>query len=700
MELKHKIDLEDIIKNVRDIIIVLDFKARLKYFTSKLRKILGEIPIKQGDSFFNYIYSNEANSFKEAFSKSRNNPNMLVNRVFELRFQHRSQDYIFMEAVFTKYFNKEGKFTGFIGSLRDISKYRESKLALEEKTLFFKEIIKRSPIGVAIVDSKGVLLEVNQALADIIGYSKKELLDMNFEYFTHPEDLKSEWKLIEEMWNGKRTGYQMIKRYFHKDGSLVWVDLHASLVKNEKDEPILGFAFVQDITDRKKNEEKLRKSKEKLKLKLNNILSPQYEIKEEEFGNIINKSYVQAIMDDFYELTNIGIGIIDMKGNIIVQTGWQDICTKFHRIHPETKKNCIESDLYLSEEAQPGEFLAYKCKNNMWDIATPIILGGKRMANLFLGQFFYKDEKIDYDLFLKQADKYGFKRSEYLSALENVPRWDKEKIDCVMRFYTKFASLISQLSYSNLKLAKLVQNLKYTEKDLKRSRNRSEFYRDLLAHDIRNIFQNINSSAQLLEIYRKESKISEKGGELIEIIREQIKRGSLLISNVQKLSKIQVKDYNSESIHLNIILEDAINSVQNRFKEKQIKINKDISEDPISIRGGSLLLDAFENLLINGIMHNDNEIIELTIRTSNEIRENINYAKVEFIDNGRGILDKRKDTIFDRADQINKNIGGMGIGLSLVKKIVEDYGGKVWVEDRVNEDYSKGSNFIVLLEMQ
>ncbi len=58
----------------------------------------------------------------------------------------------------------------------------------------------------------------------------------------------------------------------------------------------------------------------------------------------------------------------------------------------------------------------------MWDIATPIIVSGKRFGNIFSGQFFFDDEKLDYELFRKQAKKYDFDEEKYISALEAAPR--------------------------------------------------------------------------------------------------------------------------------------------------------------------------------------------------------------------------------------------------------------------------------------
>ena len=172
-----------------------------------------------------------------------------------------------------------------------------------------------------------------------------------------------------------------------------------------------------------------------------------------ELAEIIDTQAIQSLMDDFYKLAHIPIGLIDLKGNVLVGVGWQDICTKFHRVHPETCKHCVESDIKLSAGVLPGEFKLYKCKNNMWDIVTPIMVGGQHVGNIFSGQFFFEDEPLDYELFRSQARKYGFNEEEYIAALEKVPRLSREAVDTGMSFFMTFANMLSQLSYSNIKLA-------------------------------------------------------------------------------------------------------------------------------------------------------------------------------------------------------------------------------------------------------
>jgi PAS domain S-box-containing protein len=233
--------------------------------------------------------------------------------------------------------------------------------------------------------------------------------------------------------------------------------------------------------------EKLKKENKSLKDSIRLLQSPNTRIKNEEiedflntaFGevpddlrlsDILNTESVQSLMNDCYDLIKFGIGIIDMEGKILVGTGWQDICVNFHRVNPETTRNCIESDCELSSGVTSGEIKQYRCKNNLWDISTPIYIGNKHIGNIFLGQFIYEDEEIDDEFFRHQARYYGFNEQSYLQALSSVPRWTHAQVKLVMSFYSKLAGILSQLGYKNLLLTKLLYKQREKEEELEKER--------------------------------------------------------------------------------------------------------------------------------------------------------------------------------------------------------------------------------------
>jgi ligand-binding sensor protein len=78
----------------------------------------------------------------------------------------------------------------------------------------------------------------------------------------------------------------------------------------------------------------------------------------------------------------------------------------------------------------------------MWDIATPIMIGGRHVGNLFLGQFFFDGEPVDYALFRSQARRYDFNEEEYLTALEGVPRLSRGSLDRGMAFLLRLGHML------------------------------------------------------------------------------------------------------------------------------------------------------------------------------------------------------------------------------------------------------------------
>ncbi|HEX7483129.1 MAG TPA: MASE3 domain-containing protein, partial [Candidatus Bathyarchaeia archaeon] len=302
----------------------------------------------------------------------------------------------------------------------------------------------------------------------------------------------------------------------------------------------------QEIIEREATEDELRESEERLQLKLDSVLSPDVELAEEDIANIIDIPKLQATMNNLYEVTKMGFALIDLKGNVLVGTGWQDICTKFHRVNPDTLKNCIESDIELTSGLENGEIRLYKCKNNLWDVATPLFIGGNHVANVFFGQFFFDDEKVDRTLFGDQAEKYGFNKKEYLAAFDRIPKFSREKIQDLMVFYSRMSELISKISYANLKLAKSLYNQKELQGKLEEkaaevqqfasqmeelAEDRAKKLKDaermaaigqtagMVGHDIRNPLQAITSELYLEKLEVESLQNGEAKENLLESIR-------------------------------------------------------------------------------------------------------------------------------------------------------------------------------------
>jgi len=142
-------------------------------------------------------------------------------------------------------------------------------------------------------------------------------------------------------------------------------------------------------------------------------------------------------------------------------------------------------------------------------------------------------------------------------------------------------------------------------------------------------------------------------------------------------------------------LRHAIRFIRVNLPKKNIDIKIEPNDDKVHVLSNELLLDVFENILMNSVVYNKNEKVKINVIISEIIEGSNKFVKMEFKDNGIGIEDHRKDKIFQEIYRQSKKSKGMGLGLSMVAKLINLCDGKIWVEDRIIGDFSKGSNFII-----
>jgi PAS domain S-box-containing protein len=142
---------------------------------------------------------------------------------------------------------------------REIGVRRHAEYALRESEERFRSAMHHSPVGMALVSTDTRFLEVNPSLCGILGYSREELLATNVEALTHPDDLSADLAAIARMLNRDIDTYRTTKRYFHKDGRVVWAQLNSSLVRDEDGDPRYFVAQVQDITESRRADRELHR---------------------------------------------------------------------------------------------------------------------------------------------------------------------------------------------------------------------------------------------------------------------------------------------------------------------------------------------------------------------------------------------------------------------------------------------------------
>jgi len=254
-------------------------------------------------------------------------------------------------------------------------------------------------------------------------------------------------------------------------------------------------------------------------------------------------------------------------------------------------------------------------------------------------------------------------------------------------------------NYKSMEQLRVEHELKESEEKYREEYYLANFYKDLFTHDMNNILQSIISVVDLYILFRNEPERFEKIGDVVEVVKTHARRGTALIANIRKLSKIDNGENKLSIIKIFDIFNESVKTIVSSFQDRNVKIDvKGLSKD-MKVLGNELLEDIFDNILNNAVKYNDNEEeVKIDINISKILAIDKQYLKLEFKDYGMGVPNEKKNFLFKRIYVKDMSKRGMGVGLSLVKKIVEDYDGKIWVEDRVKGDYKKGSNFVLLLK--
>ncbi len=236
-----------------------------------------------------------------------------------------------------------------------------------------------------------------------------------------------------------------------------------------------------------------------------------------------------------------------------------------------------------------------------------------------------------------------------------------------------------------------ITDRKRAELALKEAKQQAELYVDLMGHDINNAHQ---IAMGYLELAR-DMHADVKQTEFLDISMEMLQRSALLIDNVRKLQKVNEGVYRKEKVDVCNVLKDVVHEYS-AVPNKTILFN-DYGNEHYLVLANELLHDVFSNLVSNAIKHSSGDNANVIMDIDCVYENGIQYYRVMVEDNGPGINDNLKDKIFNRLLRGTTKAKGMGLGLYLVKTLVYSYGGKVWVEDRIIGDHTKGARFVVLL---
>ena len=243
------------------------------------------------------------------------------------------------------------------------------------------------------------------------------------------------------------------------------------------------------------------------------------------------------------------------------------------------------------------------------------------------------------------------------------------------------------------RLAVNIDRRKHAEVRAIADRERSSLVLEVMTHDLNNVNQSLVFSLGLIE---EMTNIPEAGRKLIRQTTHEVRKAARMISNLRAIINLGEKTYELEWTDVHDIISQATNFVTEELTCKKVIVNTNFEEGDIIIEGHPDLQTVFFNMLLNSAQFDESP--EVIVNVFAESTKGKDKVRISLEDSGSGVPNSLKEHIFRRSGESETQIVGRGLGLTLVDRIIERLGGSVWVEDRIENDHTKGARFVLMLQ--
>ncbi|MEG4236545.1 PAS domain S-box protein [Microcoleus sp. Pol14C6] len=640
-----------------------------------------------------------------------------------------------------------GDETVFTVILRDISDRKQIEMALRNSEEQFRHAFEDASIGMAIVSLDGHWIKVNPALCQILGYSSEELLALTFQDITHPDDLDADISYAHQLLAGTISTYQLEKRYFHKQGHIIWIILDGSLVQDGQGNPLHFIAQIQDITARKE----AQKTLELQSVIMNNMAGGVCLIKASDLTIV----YTNPTFDAMFgytegELAGQSVGVlnyVDTKVtpdvtvldivNQIEQTGEakyevhnkkKDGTLFWCRVHTSRFEHSEYGTVYVAVQEDATELKlaeqALQTTTNRLNFLlnySPVVIFSSKPAGDYGATFISENIK----------DIWGYESREFL---EDSKFWvnhlHPEDVEPVLNglanvfvndFYFHeyrfrrsdgvYRWMLGQLRLIRDNSGTPVEILGYLIDISDRKQAELEFHQANEANQAKTVFlanmshelrTPLNSILGFTQLMSYERNLAPSIQERLQIVNRSGRHLLDLINDILDLSKIESgrMTLNLSDFDLTNLLASIEEMFQVKVQSKELQLIFDLNPDiPRFVHSDhKKLYQVFVNLLGNAIKFTNKGSVTLRVRATQRDTTSCHlYFEIE--DTGVGIAPTEIDSLFKvfvQAQAGNKLSQGSGLGLAISQKLVKLMGGQI----RVKSTLHRGSTFSFEIPVQ
>ncbi|MEG4500900.1 PAS domain S-box protein [Microcoleus sp. F10-C6] len=640
-----------------------------------------------------------------------------------------------------------GDETVFTVILRDISDRKQIEIALRNSEEQFRHAFEDASIGMAIVALDGHWIKVNPALCQIIGYSSEELLALTFQEISHPDDLEVDISYLAQLLAGTVSTYQLEKRYFHKQGHIIWILLNVSLVQNEDGNPLHFISQIQEITARKE----AQKTLELQSIIMNNMAGGVCLVKSSDltivytnptfdamFGYTDGELAGQSVSVLNYVDTKVtpDVTVLDIVTQIQhngeakyeVQNKKKDGTLFWCRVHTSRFEHPEYGTVYVAVQEDATELKlaeqALHATTNRLNFLlnySPVVIFSSKPAGDYGATFISENIKdiLGYESreFLEDA-KFWVNHlhpddvEPVLNGLANLfvndfyfHEYRFRRSDGVYRWMLAQLRLIRDGSGTPVEILGYlidISDRKQAELEFHQANEANQAKTVFLANMSHELRTPLNSILGFTQLMSYESNLTRSLQERLQIVNRSGRHLLDLINDILDLSKIESgrMTLNLSDFDLTNLLTSIEEMLQFRVQSKELHLV--VEQDPELPRfvhtDEKKLYQVLTNLLSNAIKFTKQGSVSLRVRVTQR-DQNSCHLCFEVEDTGVGIAPAEIDKLFKvfvQAQAGNNLSQGSGLGLAISQKLVKLMGGQIRVKSTLN----RGSTFSFELRVQ
>ena len=537
------------------------------------------------------------------------------------------------------------------------------------------------------ISTGGKILRVNEAVCTSLGYSREEMQKMSVPDFD-PHFPADNWP---EHWEElKKVGSMRFETQHRcKDGSLQDVEVVANYMSYEGEEFICS--IIRNISERKQ----LELVKERRMLSLT---SPLEEIGDVQFTDLFDLEEIQLIQDAFASATGVASIITNTEGMPITKpSNFCDLCMNIIRKTEKGFENCCRSDAMLGKLNPVGPIMQPCMSGGLWDGGTSIKVGNRHIANWLIGQVL--DESCDMESMKAYAREIGADEEAYNDALQKVKRMSVEQFKEVCNALFLIAGQLSNMALQNIQQARHITEKQKASQErellinqLQEKTSELERFIYTVSHDLKSPLITISGFLGFLKEDFKNRDEAEFTSTIsrISLASERMKQ---LLDELLELSRIGRKTNPPEKVNLNALVHEVIDVISGRIQEfaAVVEVDPDLPEVMVDRRR---ILQVYENLIDNAVKFSSGQATPPHIIVG--VRRNEKELLLFVADNGIGIETHYSGKIFELFEKLDPRSSGTGVGLAIVKRVIEVHGGRIWAE---SEGIGRGTTFCFTLPL-